>query len=153
MLGATTHPVENVVVQQARNLVMDLQDTGVRARFLIHDRDASFSAAFDQVLTDAGITVIRNAVQAPRMNALMERWFRSLRTELTDHTLIWNSTDLRRLLRQYESFYSERRPDRTLGQAAPLRPLPKELTDLETFRVRRRDRAAGILHEYRQGDW
>ncbi len=52
---------------------MDLEDTGMRARFPIHDRDASFCAAFDQVLTDAGISVIRSAVKAPRMNALMER--------------------------------------------------------------------------------
>jgi transposase InsO family protein len=60
----------------------------LRARFLIHDRDASFLAAFDHVFVDAGITVIRSAVRAPRMNALMERWFRSLRAELTDRTLI-----------------------------------------------------------------
>jgi putative transposase len=92
ILGATAHPVGNWVVQQARNLLMDLEDAGVCARFLIHDRDASFLAAFDQVLADAGITVIRSAVRAPRMNALMERWFRSLRAELTDRTLIWMST-------------------------------------------------------------
>ena len=66
--GATTHPVGSWVTQQARNLVMDLEDAGVRARFLIHDHDASFCAAFDQVLGDAGITVIRTAIRA-RWNA------------------------------------------------------------------------------------
>ena len=40
----------------------------MRARFLIHDRDTSFCAAFDQILTDAGISVIRSAVRTPRMN-------------------------------------------------------------------------------------
>ena len=127
---------------------MDLEETGVRARFLIHDRDASFPAAFDQVLTDTEITVIRSAIRAPRMNALMERWFRSLRAELTDRTLIWNIPHLRRLLREYEAFYNQHQPHRALGQAAPLRPLPEKPTDLETFRVRRRDRAGDILHEY-----
>lgn len=148
ILGATAHPATDWVAQQARNLVMDLEDAGVRARFLIHDRDASFSAAFDQVLADAGIEVIRSAVRTPRMNSIMERWFRSLRAELTDRTLIWNNTHLLRLLRDYEAFYNEHRPHRALGQAAPLRPLPDNVIDLEALRVQRRDRGAGLLHEY-----
>ena len=149
ILGATTHPVKDWVVQQARNLVMDLEDAGVHARFLIHDRDASFCTAFDQVLADAGIEVIRSAVRTPRMNSIMERWFRSLRAELTDRTLIWNIPHLIRLLREYEAFYNDHRPHRALGQAAPLRPLPQNVVDLDAFRVSRRDRAGGLLHEYR----
>jgi putative transposase len=148
ILGATTHPVREWMVQQARNLVMDLEDAGVRARFLIHDRDASFCRAFDEVLADAGIEVIRSAIRVPRMNAIMERWFRSLRAELTDRALIWNIPHLLRLLREYEAFYNTHRPHRTLGQGAPLRPLPDNVIDLETFRVKRRDRAGGIFHEY-----
>jgi hypothetical protein len=38
---------------------------------------------------------------------------------------------------------------RTLNQAAPLRPLPDGVTGLDHFRVRRRDRAGGVIHEYR----
>jgi transposase InsO family protein len=82
------------------------------------------------------------------MNAIMERWFRSLRAELTDRTLIWDIPHLRRLLREYESFYNLHRPHRALGQAAPLRPVPENVIDLETLRIRRHDRAGGILHEY-----
>jgi transposase InsO family protein len=82
------------------------------------------------------------------MNALIERWFRSLRAELPDRTLIWDIPHLRRLLRQYENFYNQHRPHRALGQAAPLRPLPENVIDLKTLRIRRRDRAGGLLHEY-----
>jgi transposase InsO family protein len=120
----------------------------VRARFLIHDRDGSFGAVFDQVFADAGIEVIRSAVRAPRMNSIMERWFRSLRAELTDRTLIWNIPHLLRLLHDYEAFYNEHRPHRALGQAAPLQPLPDNVIDLESLRIQRRDRAGGLLHEY-----
>jgi hypothetical protein len=35
-----------------------------------------------------------------------------------------------------------------LSSAAPLKPLPAEITDLEAFRVRRHDRAGGVIHEY-----
>ena len=47
VLGATEHPVQSWVVQQARNLLMDLGDAGARAKFVLHDRDASFTQAFD----------------------------------------------------------------------------------------------------------
>jgi putative transposase len=49
ILGATEHPVQSWVVQQARNLLMDPEDAGTRAKFVLHDRDASFTATFDSV--------------------------------------------------------------------------------------------------------
>ena len=53
------------------------------------------------------------------------------------------------LLGSYEDCYNTQRPHRTLKQAAPLRLLPDCLTDLDRFRVQRRDRAGGVIHEYR----
>jgi len=149
ILGATEHPVQAWVVQQARNLLMDLEDTGTRVKFVLHDRDASFTAAFDAVFQAAGGRIVRSAVQAPRMNSVMERWIGSCRRELLDRTLIWNQRHLMIVLREYEDFYNTHRPHRTLKQAAPLRPLPDGVTDLDHFRVQRRDRAGGVIHEYR----
>src|ERR1039458_5157088 len=80
VLGATEHPVQARVVQQARNLLMDLEDAGTRVKFVLHDRDASLTAAFDAVFRAAGVRVIRSAVQAPRMNSVMERWIGSVLT-------------------------------------------------------------------------
>jgi putative transposase len=148
VLGATEHPVQFWVVQQARNLLMDLEGAGTRVKFVLHDRDASFTAAFDAVFQSAGIRVIRSAVQAPRMNSIMERWIGSCRRELLDRTLIWNQRHLMIVLREYEDFYNSHRPHRALNQVAPLRPLPGEVTELDEFRVQRRDRAGGVLHEY-----
>ena len=149
VLGATEHPVQAWVVQQARNLLMDLEDAGTRVKFVLHDRDASFTAAFDGVFRAAGVRVMRSAIQAPRMNSVMERWIGSCRRELLDRTLIWNQRHLMIVLREYEDFYNTHRPHRTLNQAAPLRPLPDGVTDLDQFRVQRRDRAGGVIHEYR----
>jgi hypothetical protein len=50
--------------------------------------------------------------------------------------------------REYEDFYNTQRPHRTLNQAAPLRPLPNAITGSDHFRVRRRDRAEGAIHEH-----
>ena len=114
VLGATEHPVQSWVVQQARNLLMDLEDAGARAKFVLHDRDASFTQAFDAVFRAAGIRVIRSAVQAPRMNSIMERWIGSCRRELLDRTLIWNQRHLMMMLRRV----------RGLLQFAPAAPRP-----------------------------
>ena len=63
VLGATGHPVQAWVVQQARNLLMDLEDAETRVKFVLHDRDASLTAAFDEVFRAAGARIIRAAVQ------------------------------------------------------------------------------------------
>ena len=55
------------------------------------------------------------------------------------------------VLREYEDFYNTHRPHWALKQAAPLRPLPDGVTDLDQFRVQRRDRVGGVIHEYRLG--
>jgi hypothetical protein len=59
VLGATEHPVQAWVVQQARNLPMDLGDAGTRVKFVLHDGDASLTAAFDEVFRAAGAREIR----------------------------------------------------------------------------------------------
>ena len=56
---------------------MDLEDAGMSVKFVLHDRDASFTTAFDAVLRAAGVRVIRSAVQAPQMNSITERWIGS----------------------------------------------------------------------------
>ena len=115
----------------------------------IRDRDAKFVAAFDAVFHSLGIRIINTPVQAPRANAIMERWVGSCRREILDRTLVWNLPHLRRVLAEYEDHYNRHRPHRTLQQASPLRRLP-EPANLDQFKVQRRDRLGGIIHEYAQ---
>jgi transposase InsO family protein len=90
------------VTQAAKNIVMDLEDAGYRARFLIRDRDGKYPALFDAILADAGIEVVLSGVQMPRMNSIMERWVQACRRELLDRTLIWNQRHLIHALREFE---------------------------------------------------
>jgi putative transposase len=152
VLGATAHPTAAWTAQLARNLVMDLHDASTTVKYLIRDRDSRYTTAFDAVLVDEGIATVKTGIRVPRMNSIMERWVRTCRAELLDRTLIVNRVHLLHALREYETFYNEHRPHRTLHAAAPLRPLPQPITApgrLDRLDIRRRDRLGGILHEYR----
>lgn len=150
VLGATIHPGGDWIAQQARNLLMDLDDAGSRVKFALHDRDRLFHEGFDAVFTAAGVQIVRSGVRVPRMNAIMEWWIGTRRRELLDRTLIWNLPHPRRILAEYERHYNEHRPHRTLASAAPLTPLPAPVIDLDDFRARRHDRIGGIIHEYQE---
>jgi transposase len=106
-----------------------------------------FTTAFDAVFTAADIRIIKTPVRAPRANAIAERFVESIRRELLDRTLITNQRHAAAVLREFERHYNAHRPHRTLGQAAPLRPLPRR-TPAAVDNVRRHDRLGGLIHEY-----
>lgn len=62
---------------------------------------------------------------------------------------MWSRRHLMTVLHEYEDFCNTHRPHCALNQAAPLRPLPDGVTDLDQLWVQRRDRAGGVIHEYR----
>jgi putative transposase len=68
-VACTSKPDTAWMLQQARNLLMDLDDRGRRRRFLIHDRDTKFPAAFDAFFASENVKVIRTPIQAPNANA------------------------------------------------------------------------------------
>lgn len=58
-------------MQAMKNLVMDLEDTGCRARYLIRDRDGKFPALINEILAEAGIQTVLTGIRMPRMNSIM----------------------------------------------------------------------------------
>jgi putative transposase len=71
--GCTAHPTAAWVTPQARTLAWALEEQGVRATVLLHDRDAEFSSSFDAIFTCQGVQVVRTPVRAPQANAVAER--------------------------------------------------------------------------------
>ena len=144
--GITAHPTGAWVTQQARNLLMDLGDRVTEFRFLIRDRDSKFTAAFDAVFTGTDIRIIRTPVQAPRANAIAERWIGTLRRECLDHLLIIGGRHLAAVLQEFVEHYNTHRPHRSLDQRPPAGPTRPPSG--ATIRPLRRDRLGGLLHEY-----
>ena len=149
-IACTRNPDAAWMTQQARNLLMDLDDRGQRPRFLIHDRDSKFSRAFDAIFRDHGITVIRTPIRAPNANAHAERWVGSVRRECLDRLLIFGRRQLKHVLRVYVRHFNEQRPHRALE----LRPPDGGSTTNPPhggtlYAVHRRDLLGGLLHEYK----
>jgi putative transposase len=110
ILGATARPTGAWTVQMARNALMDLEDHADKFKFLIRHHGPQFTASFDAVFRAVDIEIVTTAVRAPVMNAIQERWHRSVRAELLDRTLVWNLAHLRSVPAEYESFCNGHRP-------------------------------------------
>jgi putative transposase len=153
LAGITTNPDGRWVTQQARNLLMQLDDDDVRPRFLVRDRDSKFTREFDEVFRSEGIRVITAPVRAPKARAHAERWVGSIRRECLDRLLILGRRHLQYVVATYTLHYNEHRPHRSLNQQPPIAPVPAvaEADAGEVFaldRLRRRDRLGGLIHEY-----
>jgi putative transposase len=146
LAGVTAHPNGPWVTQQARNLAIRLGQALSGRRILIRDRDAKFSATFDEVFRSEGLRVLRTPVRAPRANAFAERFVGSIRRECLDWILILGRRHLEAVLREYLEHYNDHRPHRGLELKAPAGA--SAVSPSAPRRIQRRDRLGGLIHEY-----
>jgi hypothetical protein len=105
---------------------MDLADRIQQFKFLIHDRAAKFTAAFEVLFAAEGVRSLPTPVRAPPANAVAERWIGTIRRELLDRMLIVGQRHLEAALSGYMAHYStgrtaHRGPGTTAGSHAPAR--------------------------------
>ena len=132
LLGITRHPTGQWATQLARNLAGELEEAGCRFTYLVRDRDAKFTAAFNAVFASIGIRTLPIASQAPRMNAYAERFVRTVRAECTDRMLIAGEQHLRAILSEYIGHYNTGRSHQ--GEGMGLRA-PDDAPDVIPFPV------------------
>jgi transposase InsO family protein len=68
----------------ARQLTWRLAERKESFRFLIRDRDRTFSDSFDEVFRSNGLEIIRTPFRAPQANGVAERFVRTVRSECLD---------------------------------------------------------------------
>ena len=147
-VGVTRHLTDDWVAQQLR----EATPCGERPRFLLRDNDTKYGARFAQLAGASGITVVRTPVRAPRANAIVERFHRSVRQECLDHLLLLGEGHLRRALAEYVAYFNGDRPHQGRGQRVPA---PGERPTLAPTRPGRGDVIAipvlgGLHHAYRR---
>jgi putative transposase len=116
--GATANPDAPWTQQQARNVSMSLQEASGKARFLIHDRDASFQP-LDSILKTDGIKIVKTPPGAPQCNAFAERLVREAR-ETLDNLILLGQGHLQHVLKRIETHHNENRPHQGIENNIPV---------------------------------
>jgi len=129
----------------ARNLPWGLQETRRSVRFLIRDRDAKFTGAFDDVLRSEGVETVRTPVRAPRANAFAECFVRTQGPSAS--TGCSSERHLERVLEELVEHYNAARPHRGIDLEVPI-PYVSGMGLDDSTRIQRADRLGGLLHEY-----
>lgn len=113
--NVTEHPTAEWTLQQLRETLPGDHSY----RFLLHDRQGSFSAELDDQVQNLSVRVLRSPVRAPTANAHCERLIGSMRRECLDFVIPIDEWHLRRTLRQWSTHYNSGRPHRALGPGIP----------------------------------
>ena len=125
---ATLHPDEDWVTTQAQMFVNEARDTGLRVRFVQHDRDSKFADSFDRTLARMRAKVVRTPRCAPDCQAFVERFLRSLRYECLHHFVFFGTQHLDSVAACYRNHYQKERPHQGKNNELLIRPMEKEST-------------------------
>jgi transposase InsO family protein len=151
-LGVTDHPHERFVVQTAKNETTEggfFQRLG--ARYLIHDRDTKFTAAWKHVLNEASVEPLAIPANSPSLNGFAERWVRTVKRECLRRVQIVGAEDLRQVLNEFVGHYHRERPHQGLGNRPPEQgpgPPAQNLGTVDPSRIRCRLSCGGAVRHY-----
>jgi putative transposase len=145
--GITVHPNEQWMQQIARNATMDGCGALRDCRYLLHDRDAKYSAAFRAVIETARVRTLALPARSPNLNAYAERWIRSAKEECLSKIIFFGERSLRRAMHEYVAHYHSERNHQGKSNALLF---PQITATRGEGSVRCRERLGGLLRYYHQ---
>ena len=96
----TVHPNEQWMQQVARNATMEGSGGLRNCRYLLHDRDAKYSAFSRAIIETLRVKTLVLLARSPNLNAYSERWIRSAKEECLSKILFFGEGSLRRALHE-----------------------------------------------------
>ena len=145
--GCTTNPNEAWMKTIARELT-NYEDGFLKdKKYLIMDRDATFSKSFRSYLRNEGVTPVRLPPRSPNLNAHLERFFGSLKSECLHQLILFGETATRRAVRSFLAHYHTERNHQGLANEliVPMNRPPDINAKIETT-----ERLGGLLRSYRR---
>ena len=100
IVGSTPHPGEAFMKQVARNLTDAVDGILIGKTHAIIDRDLVFTARVRKMLRDAEANPVRLPRHSPNLNALIERFVRSIKEERLDRVIPLGEAHLRELIHE-----------------------------------------------------
>src|SRR6266481_710625 len=139
--NVTTHPTAEWTARQ----IAEAFPWDSAPRYLLHDRDCIYGAAFHQRVGEMGIREVLTAPRSPWQNAYAERFIGSLRRECLDHIIVFNESSLKRILKTYFEYYEHSRTHLSLEKDAPS---SRAVQPPELGRVIDLPQVGGLHHRY-----
>jgi putative transposase len=117
--GITSNPHEQWMKQIARNLTMEEWGILKPGQYLIHDGDKKFCPVFTQIIDDSGVNRLPLPPRSPNLNAVAERFVRSVKSEALSRFILFGEHSLRHVLNEYLAHYHAERCHQGLGNVIP----------------------------------
>jgi putative transposase len=114
-------------------------------RYLLHDRDTTFTRAFDGLLKDSGVEAVVLPPRSPNLNAHCERFVRSIKEEALTQMVMLGERSLSYAIEQYLVHYHTERNHQGLDNQLIVR---EGTMGCQTGPVVRRERLGGLLSYY-----
>jgi putative transposase len=143
--GITPHPTAAFMQQCARQLTDPFDGFLLGKRYLLHDRDTTFTQAFDGLLKDSGVEAVVLPPRSPNLNAHCERFVRSIKEEALKQMVMLGERSLSYAIQQYLVHYHTERNHQGLDNQLTAR---EGTMGCQTGPVVRRERLGGLLSYY-----
>jgi transposase InsO family protein len=143
--GITPHPTVAFMQHWARQLTDPFDGFLLGKRYLLHDRDTTFTQVFDGLLKDSGVEPVVLPPRSPNLNAHCERFVRSIKEEALKQMVMLGERSLSSAIQQYLVYYHTERNHQGLDNQLIAR---EETVGCQTGPVVRRERLGGLLSYY-----